>query len=72
MPGPSSSDLRERVLAACEVGTQKRGEIADLFQISKPTLYNGQKQAEKDGRTTSKPQSAGREGSPARDGPGGQ
>lgn len=59
MPAPYSSDLRARVLAACEAGTQKRGEIAALFQISEATLYNWQKQAREEGRTTAKPHAGG-------------
>jgi transposase len=59
MPAAYSSDLRERVLAACEAATQKRAEIAELFQISEPTLYNWLRQHREEGRTTAKPHAGG-------------
>jgi transposase len=59
MPAPYSSDLRQRVLAACEAATQKRAEIAELFQISEPTIYNWLRQQREEGRTTPKPHAGG-------------
>jgi transposase len=59
MPAPYSTDLRERVLAACAEGTQPRSEIARTFQISQATLYNWQRQAKEEGRTTPKPATGG-------------
>jgi transposase len=59
MPAAYSSDLRKRVLAACEAATQKRAEIAELFQISEPTLYNWLRQQREEGRTTPKPHAGG-------------
>lgn len=40
MPRAYSIDLRQRVIAACEAGTQSRSEIAEQFQISEGTLYD--------------------------------
>jgi len=40
MPKAYSNDLRQRVIAACEAGTQTRGEIAAQFQIGEGTLYD--------------------------------
>ena len=40
MPRAYSNDLRQRVIAACEAGTQPRREIAAQFQISEGTLYD--------------------------------
>lgn len=40
MPKAYSNDLRQRVIAACEAGTQARHEIAAQFQISEGTLYD--------------------------------
>jgi transposase len=59
MPAPYSSDLRHRVLAACEAATQKRAEIAELFQVSEPTIYNWLRQQREEGRTTPKPHAGG-------------
>jgi transposase len=40
MPRAHSSDLRQRVIAVCEAGTQPKREIARQFQISEGTLYD--------------------------------
>jgi transposase len=40
MPRPYSTDLRERVVAACESNLRTRREVADIFQISEATVYN--------------------------------
>ncbi len=40
MPRAYSMDLRERGIAACEVGKRTRSEIAEHFQISEDTLYD--------------------------------
>lgn len=59
MPAAYSSDLRERVLAACEEATQKRAEIAERFQVSEPTVFNWLRQYREEGRTTPKPHAGG-------------
>jgi transposase len=40
MPRAYSTDLRQRVIAACAAGTQSRRVIARQFQISEGPLYD--------------------------------
>lgn len=39
MPRAYSTDLRERVIAACMAGVHTRAEIAEQFQVSQGALY---------------------------------
>lgn len=39
MPRAYSTDLRQRVIAACEAGERTRREVAEQFQIGEATLY---------------------------------
>ena len=38
MPRTYSADLRERVLAACEAGDNRRSEIAGRYRVGERTL----------------------------------
>jgi transposase len=40
MPRAYSTDLRERVIAACEAGVLTRAEIAEQFQVSEGAVYS--------------------------------
>jgi transposase len=59
MPRPSSADLRERALAACERRDGSRAEIARRFSVGVPTLSDWLKQAREEGRRAAKPAAGG-------------
>jgi transposase len=59
MPRPYSTDLRERVLLACEHGRQGRAEIAAQFRIGKTTLYRWRHEARAEHRRQPKPHAGG-------------
>jgi transposase len=59
MPRAYSSDLRERVLAACDAREGTRGEIARRFRVSESTLYLWGQQRRQEGRTCAKPHHGG-------------
>jgi transposase len=59
MPRPYSSDLRERVLGACDAGEGPRAEIAQRFRVGASTLYLWQQQRREEGRTAAKPHHGG-------------
>lgn len=40
MPAPYSTDLRWRIVRACERGTQSQREIAEVFEVSLATVEN--------------------------------
>jgi transposase len=40
MPRAYSTDLRQRVIAACAAGDRTRREITEQFQIGEATLYD--------------------------------
>ncbi len=59
MPKPYSTDLRERVLAACERGEASRAAVARRFSVSEATIYNWLRQAREEGRREAKPHAGG-------------
>ena len=60
MPRPYSTDLRERVLTACERREGTREEVARRFRVAASTLYLWLKQARETGRRAAKPPARGR------------
>ena len=61
MPRAYSSDLRARVLSACEAAEVDRSEIARRFQVSRSTLFRWWKQWREEGRREAKPHAGGTE-----------
>ncbi len=59
MPQPYSSDLRQRVIAACQAGQCTRREIAQQFSISEATLYNWLKRWRQSGSYAAAPHAGG-------------
>jgi transposase len=59
MPGAYSTDLRERVLLACERGRLSRAKIAKLFQVGETTLSRWLQAWRVDGRRAAKPPAGG-------------
>ena len=59
MPRPFSTDLRERVLRACEAGAHSRAALAQQFAVGESTLYLWLKQSRTEGRTAPKPHAGG-------------
>lgn len=59
MPNPYSSDLRQRVLAACDAGALKRSEIAQQFQVSEAALYNWLRRRRESGTFAAKAHAGG-------------
>lgn len=55
-----SSDLRERVLRACEGGGETQALIAQRFAVSEATVSSWRKQAREDGRRAAKRHAGGR------------
>ncbi len=59
MERPYSTDLRERVLRACEVGEESQGAIARRFEISESAVGSWVRQLRQDGRREPKPHGRG-------------
>ena len=59
MPRPYSTDLRARVLRACEGARVSRARLAALFGVGERTLYRWQQQARIEGRREAKPHAGG-------------
>ncbi len=59
MGRPYSTDLRERVLRACEVGDESQAAIARRFEISESAVRSWVRQLRQDGRRTPKPHGRG-------------
>ena len=59
MPRAYSTDLRERVLAACEAGEGRQSEIARLYRVGERTLSGWLKLAREEGRRSPKPRRGG-------------
>ena len=61
MAGAYSTDLRERVLRACERGQLSRAKIAALFRLGESTLYRWLETWRSEGRREAKPHAGGTE-----------
>lgn len=59
MSRPYSTDLRERVLGACERGEGSQEEIARRFGVCPATVSNWRRMARVEGRRAAKPHSGG-------------
>ena len=59
MPEPSSGDLRERVVLACERGRLSRAKIAKLFQVAQSTVDRWLQTWRNEGRRAAKPHAGG-------------
>ena len=59
MPRPYSTDLRERVLVACERDEGSQEAIARRFGVCPATVSNWLRQARTEGRRTAKPHRGG-------------
>jgi transposase-like protein len=59
MGRPYSTDLRERVLRACEVGEESQAAIARRFEISESAVGSWLRQLRWDGRREPKPHGRG-------------
>ncbi len=59
MGRPYSTDLRERVLQACEVGDESQAAIARRFAISESAVGSWLRQLRQDGRRAPKPHGRG-------------
>src|SRR4051812_11325199 len=59
MGRPYSTDLRERVLRACEVGDESQAAIARRFEISESAVGSWLRQLRRDGRRVPKPHGRG-------------
>lgn len=59
MGRPYSTDLRERVLRACEVGAESPAAIARRFEISESAVRSWGRQLHQDGRREPKPHGRG-------------
>ena len=59
MGRPCSTDLRERVLRACEVGDESQAAIARRFEISESAVGGWLRQLRRDGRRAPKPHGRG-------------
>jgi transposase len=60
MPRAYSTDLRERVLAACEAGEGSQAEVAGRFQVGERTLSRWLRAARSEGRREPKVPAHGR------------
>ena len=60
MPRAYSTDLRERVLAACEAGEGSQSEVARRYRAGERTLSGWLKLAREEGRRRPKPPRGGR------------
>src|SRR5215210_9084394 len=59
MPEPYSSDLRERVLLACERGRLSRAKIAAVFRVAESTVYRWLQTWRTEARREAKPHAGG-------------
>lgn len=59
MGRPSSTDLRERVLQACESGEESQAAIARRFKISESAVGSWLRQLSQEGRREPKPHGRG-------------
>jgi transposase len=59
MPAPYSTDLRQRVLAACAAHEASRAEVARRYRIGASTLYRWLQAEREEGRTAAKPHAGG-------------
>src|SRR5688500_4757825 len=59
MGRPISTDWRERVLRACEVGEESQAAIARRFEISESAVRSWLRQLHQDGRRAPKPHGRG-------------
>jgi transposase len=59
MGRPYSTDLRARVLRACEVGEESQAAIARRFEISESAVGSWLRQLRRDGRREAKPHGRG-------------
>ena len=59
MGRPYSTDLRERVLRACEVGEESQAAIARRFEISESAVGSWLRHLRRDGRRAPKPHGRG-------------
>jgi transposase len=59
MGRPYSTDLRERVLRACETGEESQAAIARRFEISESAVGSWQRQVRHEGRREPKPHGRG-------------
>jgi transposase len=59
MGRPYSTDLRERVLRACEIGDESQAAIARRFEISDSAVRSWLRQLRQDGRRAPKPHGRG-------------
>lgn len=59
MGRPYSTDLRERVLRACEVGEESQAAIARRFEISESAVGSWVRHLRRDGRREPKPHGRG-------------
>lgn len=59
MARPSSADLRERVLLACEQGEGRRAAMARRFRVGDSTVYAWLQVARLEGRREAKPHAGG-------------
>ena len=55
MPQPYSTDLRERVLLACEAGEGSQAQLAERYRIGERTLSRWRRTAHEEGRRGPKP-----------------
>ena len=60
MPSPYSTDLRKRVIAACEEGRLPRSRIAQLYSVGESTIYEWLKRSRQTGSVAAKPHTGGR------------
>ena len=60
MPRPYSTDLRERVLLACEAGEGSQSQLAERYRIGERTLSRWLRMAWAEGRRGPKPPARGR------------
>jgi transposase len=59
MGRPYSTDLRERVLRACEIGEESQAEIARRFEISESAVASWLRHLRQEGRRAPKPHGRG-------------
>ena len=60
MPRPYSTDLRERVLLACEAGEGSQAQLAERYRVGERTLSRWRRTADEEGRRGPKPPARGR------------
>jgi transposase len=60
MARPYATDLRERVLTACEAGEGSQAEVAGRYRVGERTLSGWLRAAREEGRRAPKPRGGGR------------